>query len=41
MTNFVERPFEEFETDKPRRFRHKLQLRAKKIAHALKPRQGT
>lgn len=41
MTNFVERPFEEFKTDKSRRFRHKLQLRAKKIAHALKPRRGT
>lgn len=37
MTNFVERPAERFERDRSRRLRHRLQLRAKKIAHSLKP----
>ena len=37
MTNFVERPAEKFETDKVRRLRHRLQLRAKRFAYALKP----
>lgn len=36
MTNFVERPAEKFEADKARRFRHRLQLQAKRLAHALK-----
>lgn len=36
MTNFVERPSEKFKDDKIRRIRHKVQLRAKRIAHLLK-----
>jgi hypothetical protein len=36
MTNFVERPAEKFGTDRVRRFRHRIQLRAKQIAHSLK-----
>jgi hypothetical protein len=36
MTNFVERPAEKFEADKLRRFRHRLQLQAKRFAHSLK-----
>jgi len=36
MTNFVERPSEEFDVDRVRRLRHRLQLQAKKFAHSLK-----
>lgn len=35
MTNFVERPAETFESDKVRRVRHRLQLQAKRLLHAL------
>ncbi|MGH8118399.1 MAG: 2OG-Fe(II) oxygenase [Rhodanobacteraceae bacterium] len=36
MTNFVERPAERFETDRVRRLRHRLELKAKRLAHSLK-----
>jgi hypothetical protein len=36
MTNFVERPAEKFATDKWRQTRHRLQLRARKLVHALR-----
>lgn len=37
MTNFVERPAEKFEVDRARRLRHRWQLRAKRLWHALQP----
>ena len=40
MTNFVERPAEKFESDRLRRIRHRIQLQAKKLAHALKRGRG-
>ncbi len=40
MTNFVERPGERFERDRLRHWRQRIQLRAKRWAHALVPRRN-
>lgn len=35
MTNYVERPGETFEEDRLRRFRHKVQIKLKRLMHSL------